>query len=100
MSAEQPFVGVQAVVVLREDLDRLVDGVGVLDGLANARGQRPWPLMSKRVWPMVVSADEQAGVVEVIIHAALDAAGIGLHQDAMALGRLDVEPDVVEVATG
>ena len=42
-------------------------------------------------------ADEQAGVVHVVVHAALDAAGIGLHEHAVALGRLDVEPDVVEV---
>ena len=77
--AEQPFVGVQAVVVLLEDVDRLVDGVGILDGLANARGQG----LAVDVEAGLVDgrlADEQAGVVEVIIHAALDAARVGLHQ--------------------
>ena len=33
-------------------------------------------------------ADEQAGVVDVVVHAALDAARIGLHEHAMALAGL------------
>ena len=42
-------------------------------------------------------ADEHAAIVHVIIQAAHDAAGVGLHEHAMAAGRLDVEPDVVVV---
>ncbi len=56
------------------------------------------PVASKRVWAMVVSATEDAGVVEVVVEAALDAAGVALHQNAMALGVFHVEPDVEEAA--
>ena len=65
-------------------------------GLANPRGEG----LAVGVEPGLADGrlgDEQAGVVEVIVHAALDAAGVGLHQDAMASARLDVEPDVEEV---
>ena len=72
--------------------------VGVLQGLADARGHGQAVDVEARLADGRLG-DEQAGVVDVIIHAALDAAGVGLHQDAMPLGRLDVEPDVVEVAT-
>ncbi len=43
-------------------------------------------------------ADHHAAIVHVIVHAAHDAAGVGLHQHAMAPARLDVEPDVVVVS--
>ncbi len=36
--AQQPFVGVQAVVIFLEDGDGIVDRAGILDGLADARG--------------------------------------------------------------
>ena len=73
--AEQPFVGVQAVVALLENLDGLVDAVGVLQSLADARGDALARAVEARLRQRRL-AHEQAGVVEVIIQAALDAAGI------------------------
>ena len=55
------------------------------------------PVASNLVWAIVVSQTTMPAIVHVIIQAAHDAAGVGLHQDAMAAGRLDVEPDVVVV---
>ncbi len=55
------------------------------------------PVASNLVWAIVVSQTTMPAIVHVIIQAAHDAAGVGLHQDAMAPRRLDVEPDVVVV---
>ena len=84
--AEEPFVGVHAVVRRREDLHGVVDRVGVLERLADPRGER----LAVGVEPGLGDGglgDEQAGVVHVVVHAALDAAGVGLHQHAVAAAR-------------
>ena len=93
---QKPFIGVQAVVLLREDRDGRVDRVAVLEGLANPGGEGLALGVELRLGDGGLG-DDQAGVVEVIVHAALDAAGVCLHQDPMPLRGLDVEPDV-EVA--
>src|SRR5207253_5719544 len=46
-------------------------------------------------------ADQQTGVVEVIIHGALDAAGVGLHQHAPPqIGRASCRERVEAPAVG
>ncbi len=91
--SQQPFVGVEAVVVLLQNGDRIVDTRAILQSLANARGQR----LPLDVEPRLTDGrfrNDQADIVQVIVHAALDPAWIGLHQNTVPLGRLDVEPDI------
>ena len=85
---EQPFVRVQAVVALlrmasrpRRSSRRTAAPCGCAIGQRHALDVEP-RLVDGRL------ADEQAGVVQVIIHAALNAAGVRLHEHAVALGRL------------
>ena len=89
---QQPFVCVQAVVAFPEDVHRLVDAVGVLQHLADAGSQGHAVDVEARLADGSLG-DEQARVVHVVIQATLDAGGVALHQHAMALGRLHVEPD-------
>ena len=96
--AQQPFVGVKAVIFLPQNVHGPVDIIGVLNGLANARGFALALGIETRLGDGGFG-DEQARVIHVIIHAALHGSGKGTHENAMSLGRLDVQPDIGEIGS-
>ena len=93
---EKPFIRVHSVVSLLEGRHGLIDRVGVLEGLADPRGESKAVDVELRLLHGRLG-DQEAGVVQIVVHARLDAAGIGLHHHTVALLGFDVEPDV-EVA--
>src|SRR5262249_47601763 len=80
---------------LQQNLRSPVDAVGVLQCLADAVGDRETGDVKFRLGDRGLAA-EDTGVVEVIVEAALDAGRIALHEDAMALTWLHIDPDVVK----
>ena len=85
--AQQPGVGVAAVVAALHDVAPLVDGGGVLRGAAHAD-----ELGDAVGVETVEAADggfgaDQAGVGDEEVGAAVNPAGGGLPQDAMAAAR-------------
>ena len=84
--ADQPLVGVEAVVARAEMLHHLVDVAAVLDGHAGAEGHGRALRVEGRLADGGLGEDH-AGVVLIPVGAALDAAGIALHQHAMARWR-------------
>ena len=94
--AHHPLGGAQAVVVLRQQRGSFVDAAGVLLRLADARGQRR-AAFGHRALVERGFGQQHAGFVDRIVHAAVHAAGRGLHHEAVAGGGLDLHPHVVEV---
>ena len=88
-----PFIGVEAIVAGAEAVDHLIDVAAVLDGHARAEGHGSALNIEGRLVNGGFGEDH-SGIVLVPIGAALDAAGIALHQHAMAVGGLDIEHDV------
>ncbi len=91
--ADQPFVGVEAVVARAEMLHHFVDVAAVLDGHARAEGHRSALRVERRLADGGFG-EHHAGVVLIPVGAALDAAGIALHEHAVAGGGLDIEHHV------
>ena len=94
--AHHPLGGAQAVVVLGQHRRSFVDAAGVLLRLADARGQRR-AASDHRALVERGFGQQHAGFVDRIVHAAVHAAGRGLHHEAVAGGGLDLHPHVVEV---
>ena len=91
--ADQPFVGVEAVVACTQMLHHFVDVAAVLNRHAGAEGHRS-PLRVERRLADGGFGEDHAGVVLIPVGAALDPAGIALDQHAMAGGGLDIEHHV------
>ena len=91
--AEQPFVGVQAVVFRAQIFDHFVDIVAILNGFARAISDRR-AVDVERALVDGGFGKHHAGIVLIPVRSALDAAGIALHQDAMSGDGLDVEHHV------
>ena len=90
---EEPLIGVEPVAPLREEIDRLVDGAGVLDGVADPRREG----LPGRFEAGLLDGgfgNHQSRAIQVVVEPALDASRAGLEHQPFALGRLDVEPDV------
>src|ERR1035437_2709746 len=91
--AHQPLIGVETVVTGAELLNHLIDGAAVLDGHAGAEGDGGALGVEGRLADGGFGEDD-SGVILVPIRAALDAAGVTLHEHAVSVLGLDVEPDI------
>ena len=91
--AHQPLISVETVVTGAELFDHFIDGSSVLNGHAGAEGDGR-ALRIKGSLADGGFGEDDSGVVLIPIRAALDAAGITLHEDAVSVLGLDVDPDV------
>ena len=89
--ADQPVVGVAAVVAVFDDAHIVVDGIGILQGLARAHEFRLAMGSQPSNWVMVVSAIMiPAEFTREVVVTGNDA-GKAIHQNAVAVLRHDVE---------
>ena len=91
--SHEPLVGVEAVVAGAELLDDFINGAAVLNGHAGAEGDGR-ALRIERGLADGGFGEDDAGIVLIPIGAALDGAGVALHEDAVAVGGLHVDPDI------
>ena len=94
--AQHPLGGTQAVVIAREHGHGAFNAVGILLRLTDARRQRH-PANHHGSLIERGFGQQQARLVDDIVHAAVDTARRRLHHKAVTGRRLDLHPHVVEI---
>jgi len=89
--ADEPGVGVAAVVAFAHDGNELVDVVGILHGFAGADELGDAGGVPALEHGEGGFGDHDAGGVDAEVVAAVDEAGAAVHEDAIAFGGDDVE---------
>src|ERR1035441_5783530 len=91
--AHKPLIGIEAVIERAELPDHFVDGAAVLYGHAGAESDGG-SLGIERSLADGGFGEDDSSVILVPIRAALDAARVTLHEDAVSVHGLDVDPNI------